>query len=419
MHNDERVSDKTNEPSASKESTSVTHHSHHVSQTLVSTALVDVSDSQGNLNVCRVLLDNGSQSNYITERFALKLNSQKNPINVKVGGLGLSQTFISKSVNTTIKSRFNKFEKVLEFLIVPQITCKLPSIPVNRNLLKIPQHFKLADPEFDKPADIDLLLGVELFYKLLRPERFTIPGQGAVLQKTHLGWIVAGNIAQNDAVHETSFCHLTINSNISEPDNLTRFWELETVPNKRFLSKEEQACETHFLENTIRNETGRYIVKLPSNNLKNQLGNSYNIAKKRLFYLENKFAKNPTIKKAYSEFLNEYESLNHMSVVKHYDINNEGFFLPYHAILKEDKLTTKIRVVSDGSAKDSNGFSLNDSLMVGPTIQEDIFSIFTRFRTFPFVLTADLTKMNRQILVAPEDSFFQKILWRENPDEPI
>ena len=45
-----------------------------------------------------------------------------------------------------------------------------------------------------------------------------------------------------------------------------------------------------------------------------------------------------------------------------------GFYLPHHAVFKESSLTTKVRVVFDGSAKSSTGIPLNDTLMVGPTI---------------------------------------------------
>lgn len=87
-----------------------------------------------------------------------------------------------------------------------------------------------------------------------------------------------------------------------------------------------------------------------------------------------------------------------------------GYFLPHHAIIKKDKLTSKIRVVFDGSAKNSHGISLNDTLMVGPTIQDDLFSINIRFRSFPYALTTDLEKMYRQILVDSNDTNYLNIL---------
>ncbi|XP_076397868.1 uncharacterized protein LOC143266117 [Megachile rotundata] len=98
---------------------------------------------------------------------------------------------------------------------------------------------------------------------------------------------------------------------------------------------------------------------------------------------------------------------------------NLGYYLPHHAVIKSTSLTTKVRVVFDGSAKTSTGISLNDTLMVGPTIQEDIFSLITRFRSHTYVLTADVEKMYRQIKVHPEDAIFQKILWRKNPKDAI
>lgn len=67
----------------------------------------------------------------------------------------------------------------------------------------------------------------------------------------------------------------------------------------------------------------------------------------------------------------------------------------------------------------STNVSLNDVLMIGPTLQEDLFSILIRFRTFNITLTADIKKMYRQILVDPTQAPLQRIFWRDSPEEPI
>lgn len=98
---------------------------------------------------------------------------------------------------------------------------------------------------------------------------------------------------------------------------------------------------------------------------------------------------------------------------------NTKYFLPHDTVINEEKLSSKIRVVFDGSANDSSGLSLNDTLMVGPTVQHNLFTICTHFRSFPYVLSLKLEKMYRQVLAAPEDLDYQKILRRESADKPI
>lgn len=310
---------------------------------LVSTAVVDIVDKEGKAHTCRVLLDNDSQSHYITKSMASLLKLPIIPVNIAVTGLNLKSSSIQESVVTTIKSRFNKFEKRLDFLVVPHITSRLPSIPIPINFFQTLPKIQLADPTFFKPSEVDALLGVQLFYKLLCTGQMSIKGHDAILQKTHLGWIIAGNILHQQSNTPKTTCHLIINSHVSEDDELTKFWKIENVPVKQFLSKE-QACESHFLENVTRNKEGRYIVRLPFNGNKEKLGCSFNVALKRFNYLENKFKKNSELKKSYSEFLNEYLNLNHMCLDSDLDSQNKGFFLPHHAVVKNDSLSTKTRV---------------------------------------------------------------------------
>ncbi|CAG7719600.1 unnamed protein product, partial [Allacma fusca] len=99
--------------------------------------------------------------------------------------------------------------------------------------------------------------------------------------------------------------------------------------------------------------------------------------------------------------------------------DKQTFYLPHHAVIKESSTSTKVRVVFDGSAKSSSGQSLNNCMMVGPVVQSDLFTILLRFRRWQIALTADIVKMYRQILITPEQSNLQRILWRFQDNEPI
>ncbi|KAL0102633.1 hypothetical protein PUN28_018130 [Cardiocondyla obscurior] len=71
------------------------------------------------------------------------------------------------------------------------------------------------------------------------------------------------------------------------------------------------------------------------------------------------------------------------------------------------------------SCRTSIGMALNDALMKGPIIQQDLVSILLRFRSFMYVFAADIIKMYRQILVHDEDLHRQKIVWREISGSPL
>ena len=53
-------------------------------------------------------------------------------------------------------------------------------------------------------------------------------------------------------------------------------------------------------------------------------------------------------------------------------------YIPYHAMICEDRQTTKMRIVYDASAK-TQGPSLNDCLYAGPTFGQNILEILLRF----------------------------------------
>ncbi|XP_041630331.1 uncharacterized protein [Drosophila kikkawai] len=87
--------------------------------------------------------------------------------------------------------------------------------------------------------------------------------------------------------------------------------------------------------------------------------------------------------------------------------------------LEERGLTTKCRVVFDGSGKDSSGVSLNDHLQIGPPIQRDLIGVCLRFRQHQYVIRADIEKMFRGIQVFKPHTNYQRIVWRKNENEPL
>ena len=160
--------------------------------------------------------------------------------------------------------------------------------------------------------------------------------------------------------------------------------EHDTTP--KSFSLEEKACEESFLQGVKRKLENRFIVKLPTRQDKlDELGESKDIALKCFKSLEKRLIAQPRMYDEYKKFMDEYRLLNHMKkmISTMLSQGSPTFYLPHHAVQNETSSTTKLRVVFGGSCKTTTGLSLNDALRVGPTLQEDPFSILARFRVRP------------------------------------
>ncbi|XP_031335299.1 uncharacterized protein LOC116165130 [Photinus pyralis] len=323
----------------------------------------------------------------------------------------------------TISSNCNHSNILLSTVVVHVMSAqgRLPDRLIN-NSLKIPNHVKLADPNYYEPQDVDLLIGASLFWHLLREGQISLGFNKPILQNTSLGWIISGSINSQENDHTIACNVVKVSDNFILQEQLAKFWELESVPNICVWSKEETLCEDHFKSTYKRDSSGQFIVRIPFKDCTTQhLGNSKNYALKMFQCLERRFNRNLNLKKKYDEFMQEYIQLGHMTLLTL--LTSEPFtpnyYLPHHGIIRESSLTTKLRVVFNASAQTSSGKSLNDLQMVGPTIQSDLFSILIRFRQNLFVVSADIEKMYRQILVDDKDRQFQLVFWREDPKDNI
>ena len=90
------------------------------------------------------------------------------------------------------------------------------------------------------------------------------------------------------------------------------------------------------------------------------------MAERRFLNIERKLLRSSKLKREYSEFLCEYNDLGHMSKVASESNAPFSYYLPHHCVLRNESLSTKVRVVFDASASTTCGVSLNDLQMFGP-----------------------------------------------------
>ena len=97
----------------------------------------------------------------------------------------------------------------------------------------------------------------------------------------------------------------------------------------------------------------------------------------------------------------------------------EVFYLPVHIVRKDSSSTTKVRAVFDGSATTSTGVSLNETILVGPTVHPPLIDILLQFRMHRVALTTDVSKMYRAVGLTESDKDLHRFVWRSGPQEVL
>ncbi|XP_064475786.1 uncharacterized protein LOC135389683 [Ornithodoros turicata] len=109
--------------------------------------------------------------------------------------------------------------------------------------------------------------------------------------------------------------------------------------------------------------------------------------------------------------MREYFTEGHAEPVTEPHPTNNLYYLPHHAVIRNEAVTTKVRIVLDASSHVPGQPSLNDVLAKGPNLNSDLLRFLITFRSSPIILTADIRKAYLQIHIRPQDRDALRFLW--------
>ncbi|XP_008181070.1 uncharacterized protein LOC103308796 [Acyrthosiphon pisum] len=306
----------------------------------------------------------------------------------------------------------------------PSISVKpwvLSSITTDKPARQLPaqvrarcSHLTLADPSFDKPAPVDMLIGADIFPQVWNDKSSSLGSGFPSVYSSVFGWVLIDPVQEHPDIGAQSM----LVSLVSSLETLMeRFWLVEEPDAAPQQFTEDGLCEELFHSEVNRDSQGRFSVPLPfrSGQPVKSFPGSRQVALNRFLQLERKLAADNILYAAYRKFMSEYEELGHMT-------RAEGvgqYYIPHHAVQKVEGDDVKLRVVFDASAKCHSGISLNQCLLVGPKLQQDIVDVLVGFRVHKVAFTTDICKMYRQIEVLPQYRGYQYILWRESPQVAV
>ena len=223
---------------------------------------------------------------------------------------------------------------------------------------------------------------------LLNGQRFGPFGSPTAFE-TDFGWVLAGGVGAGYSTgNSISSNHISI---LTGDDLLRKFWETEDGPRQdpMIFTPQEKLVLKQFISTHKHSKDGRFIVQLPWKPDAKPLGESRAQAVRRFLSLEQSLHSKGRFK-VVDEVIQEYFELGHAE-------------LEPQQTSKSSLLLTKVRAVFDASAKSTTNVSLNDTLLVGPTIHPPLIHVHLRFRFHRVALTADVSKMYRAIQLANSD----------------
>ena len=390
---------------------------------LLQTARSRAYSADDHLVPVRVLLDSGSQRSYITNSLKAKLKlvplgQERLALNT-FGSTGCKRENCDIILVTLQGKRGEDVEiKALSF---PAICSPLQTevdVDQHPHLMNL----DLADERSDDgyTDSIDVLIGSDFYWSVVIGD--IIRGDsGPVALNSHLGWLVSG---PTKSLSVTSTVSTLIIDGCDHVDRvqcsdsqltqeLSKFWETESIGITGHKSCTTEQFPPEILFNW---KDGRYQIGLPWKSDVRPLSDCHSLCVDRLNQLYKRLSKKEPILREYDEIICKQLADGIIERVPHSEEKlSDCHFLPHHGVVREDKETTKLRVVFDGSAKDrSNDLSLNDCLEKGPNTTPHIFDILLKFRRYTIGIVSDVEKAFHQIVVTPKDRNMLKFLWYDD-----
>ena len=379
---------------------------------MLPTARVTVVGSGGQRVEATVLFDTGSDRTYVCD----KLVRQANPVWVGSESVAYAAFGGARSsdeprdvyrVDMYGSNMASPSLLSVKAVRVPVICAPLqrPSLPAE--VLNSFSHLELADPLTERQLTIDILVGIDHYWNLVKQGELRLDG-GPVAQETALGWVISGQVSAPLAGGATSLLCL---GDIHE-QSLQRLWSLEGI-GVREPEEGDSELLARFNASVVRAD-GRYEVALPwKTDSIERLQENRAAAEARLAGLSRRLAKDPDLGVAYSEALQEMEKAGVVEEVPTEELDGPHpcFYLPHRPVVKDSSTSTRVRPVFDASAAGPNGISLNDCLEVGPSLVPSLVDLLLRFRRWRIAVTADISKAFLQVALRKEDRDVHRFLW--------
>ena len=190
---------------------------------------------------------------------------------------------------------------------------------------------------------------------------------------------------------------------------LQRMLEVDDPGEAEILSPREEFI-IEKVHNSLQVKEGRYQAACTWKPGESRPALNYPQAERRLRSLEgSKYMKDPNIAAAYRAVIRKWEEGGEVKEVSAAS-DQVRYLIPHFPVINPHNTSTPLRVVMDCKV------GLNEHLLAGPNILNDVVGVLLRFRSGLVAFSGDVRKMFLRIFLEPADRPFHCFLWREKPE---
>lgn len=373
-------------------------------------------------HLVRVMFDTGSHRTYIRKDLSRKLRC---PVlgteDITIHTFGRSKASMRHRchrVALCIRSQYDSQPVQVEALEVPEV-CSVVNQPIDSAIsdnLRA-RGLDVADNlPFGACDDIviSVLIGCDVYWSMVSGAIHRFNSHLAAVE-TCFGWVVQGSCPHSAPSTSAVVTALSLAYGPTEDTtDPSVMWRLDAIgitdDHKDFLPNH-PAIEQ--FEDHVTNIGSRYQVPLLIKySCLGLLADNRSIAESRLLSQLRRLRDHPDLMKQYDDTISEYFTEGHAERVPDDPTSSDNvYYLPHHAVIRREAVTTKVRVVFDASSHVYGERSLNEVLHKGPNLNADLLRQLVSFRCSPVVLTADIRKAYLQIVIRPEDRDALRFLW--------
>ena len=168
------------------------------------TSQVVLESPSGKKLVSRVLLDSGALVSLVSNRLVQCLQLPKTLHQLSLSGVqGIHTNFNNCLVTFTVSPTQLSTSRVqLTAAVVNKVTCDLP-LQGASSVRSLPhlKHLTLADPTFDRPGRVDLLIGCDIWQDIMLPDTKHGQSQEPMARNTIFSWVIIGIYSPDPSLH--------------------------------------------------------------------------------------------------------------------------------------------------------------------------------------------------------------------------